>query len=112
MRSEDQPGIPAKLCGQRLYRIGNRLGEHLDKQRMVEVLAKFDQFGRTVTGGQATAGDVLVVLRATGVTAPCRRGEYRRSLNTVVAHGYDRFLDVRVPVAVAEVHRQTTPTLG
>ena len=87
-------------------RRGDRVAEHLHEQRMVVVLAQFHQLRRALAGGPAGPGDVFDVLRATGIPAPCRRREHRGASNSVVPHGGDGVLDVRLPVAVAEVHRQ------
>ena len=112
MRGEHQPGVVAQLLGQALRRVSDRLGEHLHEQRMVEVLPQLDQFGCALTGRLAAPGDVLDVLRAAGIATPRRRGEHRRPTNAVVAHGRNRILDVGLPVAVAEIHRQVEAGFG
>ena len=99
MRGEDQARVFRHgLCGGT-----DRFGEHLHEQRMIEVLAQFDQFRRVLAGRGAGPRDVLDVLGAAGVAAPRRRGEHGRPANPVVAHGRDGVLDVGCPVAVAEV---------
>ena len=92
--------------GHRLRRRADGFGEHLDEQRMIEVLTQFDKFRRALAGRSAGPCDVLDVLGTAGVAAPRRRGEHGRPANPVVAHGRDGVLDVGFPIAVAEVDRQ------
>src|SRR6202022_5072539 len=47
-----------------------------------------------------------------GEPPPRRRREHRRPADPVVSHRGDRVLDVGLPVAVSEVHRQLRTALG
>ena len=105
MRGEHQAGFVTQFGGQCGDRVADRVGEHLDQQRMVEVLAQLDQLRCTRPGGRASACDVLLVLRAARVAAPRRGGEDRCAFDPVVAHLRDGVFDVGLPVAVAEVDR-------
>ena len=90
-----------QCCG----RLGDSVGEHLHQKWMVEVLPQFHQFRRTVYR-LAGPGDVLLVLRAPRVATPGRGAEYRCAGDAVRFHRRDGVFDERIPVAVAEVHRQ------
>jgi hypothetical protein len=73
---------------------------------MIEELSQLDQLRRSGTDRVPRSGDVFVVLPATRVATPRRGGEHHRAVHPVGGHRGDGVLHGRVPVAVAEVHRQ------
>ena len=71
VRGEHQPrGVARDLVGNSRAGRGDRVGEHLDEQRMVEVLAQFHQLRGTGPDRVAGPRDVLVVLRGTRSSRP------------------------------------------
>ena len=107
VRGEHQTRVVAQLLGQAVA-----AASAIDSAN-ISTNSGWSKYCRSLTSSGArspaavaAAGDVLDVLSAAGVATPRRRGEHRRATNTVVAHGRDGVLDVRLPVAVAEVHRQ------
>ena len=86
----------------------HRVGELGDEAWMVVELAQTRHPGRdTPPLGDSSSGpcDVLVVLPAPGVPAPGGRREHSGVADPVPGHGLGGVLDERVPVPVAEVHR-------
>lgn len=102
MRGEDEPRVAGQLSGRR----GHGVGKDLHEERMIEVRPQFHQLWGIRAGRFARAGDVLDVLGATGISTPRRRGENRCTSNAVVPHSRNGVLDERLPVAVAEIHRE------
>ena len=72
----------------------------------------FTSSGAPVADGLAGPRDVLVVLPAGRVAAVGAGGEHERPAHAVAGHLGDGVLDQRVPVAVAEVHRQVGALAG
>src|ERR1700712_3631828 len=112
MRGEHQSGLSAHCLRQRCRCLAYRLGEHLDQQRVIEILAELDELRRLGSDRGPSPGDVLLVLGATGVATPGGGGEYRGAPNSVRTHCRDGVFDVGLPVAIAEVDRKRLPPLG
>ena len=103
-----------RVRGEREVRTGGNLRERiahtvdvrLDESRVVEEHPHARHLRRIVADGRLRVVEILAVLAAAGVRAE-RGGEHREGApNAVVAHLAHRVAKERVPVAVAEVHRQ------
>ena len=112
MGGEHQSGLVAQLLGEFGHSVGDRVGEHLDQQRVIEILPQFLQFRGGVTNRAAGPGDILLVLGAPRIPTPGRGAEDRRPADAVGLHLGHGVLDERVPVAVAEVDRQVLAAIA
>ena len=97
--------MPGRVAQGRVRR-ADAVRHRRDEQRVVEELADLHQFGGTCTDRRAGALDVLVVLAARRIAAVRARREDQDPASAGRGQRRQRVLDHRMPVAVAEVHRQ------